>query len=124
MLQIADEFNAAIVITNQVMSDPSGGAMFVSDPKKAIGEAPALQSPCLDMTKHTATAPGLLLTSSSKAGLQRTTMQSLQHLAGGHVIAHASTVRLSLRKGKAEQRLIKVVDAPNLGAAAAGKLWG
>ena len=38
LTQIADEFNAAIVITNQVMSDPSGGAMFVSDPKKAIGE--------------------------------------------------------------------------------------
>ena len=29
----------AVVITNQVMSDPSGGAMFVSDPKKAVGEA-------------------------------------------------------------------------------------
>ena len=27
---------------------------------------------------------------------------------GGHVIAHASTVRLSLRKGKAEQRIMKV----------------
>lgn len=33
---------------------------------------------------------------------------------GGHVLAHASTVRLSVRKGKAEQRLMKVVDAPNL----------
>ena len=55
----------------QVMSDPSGGAMFVSDPKKPVG---------------------------------------------GHVMAHASTIRLSLRKGKAEQRLMKVVDAPNLRA--------
>jgi hypothetical protein len=35
---------------------------------------------------------------------------------GGHVMAHASTIRLSLRKGKAEQRLMKVVDAPNLRA--------
>lgn len=60
----------AVLITNHVMSDPSGGAMFVSDPKKPIG---------------------------------------------GHVMAHASTVRLSLRKGKGEQRLMKVVDAPNLG---------
>jgi len=33
---------------------------------------------------------------------------------GGHVLAHASTIRLSVRKGKAEQRLMKVVDAPNL----------
>lgn len=30
------------------------------------------------------------------------------------VLAHASTVRLSLRKGKAEQRLMKVIDAPHL----------
>jgi meiotic recombination protein DMC1 len=34
--------------------------------------------------------------------------------AGGHVMAHASTVRLMLRKGKAEQRICKVHDAPNL----------
>ena len=26
----------AVVITNQVMSDPAGGAMFVADPKKAV----------------------------------------------------------------------------------------
>ncbi len=67
--KLADEYNVAIVITNQVMSDPSGGAMFVVDPKKPLG---------------------------------------------GHVLAHASTIRLSVRKGKAEQRVIKVVDAPNL----------
>ena len=33
----------------------------------------------------------------------------------GWIQAHASTVRLSLSKGKGEQRLMKVVDAPNLG---------
>lgn len=59
----------AVVITNHVVSDPSGGAVFVADPKKPVG---------------------------------------------GHVLAHACTVRLSLRKGKGEQRLVKVVDAPNL----------
>ena len=58
----AAEFNVAVFITNQVMSDPSGGAVFVADPKKAIG---------------------------------------------GHVLAHASTIRLSTRKGKGEQRLLK-----------------
>lgn len=67
--QLAEEFNVAVVITNQVMSDPSGGAIFVTDPKKPVG---------------------------------------------GNVLAHASTIRLSVRKGKAEQRVIKVVDAPNL----------
>lgn len=34
--QISEEFNVAVVITNQVLSDPSGGAMFVSDPKKPV----------------------------------------------------------------------------------------
>ncbi|KAL4424897.1 hypothetical protein ABPG77_002120 [Micractinium sp. CCAP 211/92] len=67
--KIAEEYNVAVLITNQVISDPSGGAMFVADPKKPVG---------------------------------------------GHVLAHASTFRLSVRKGKAEQRLMKVVDAPNL----------
>ena len=59
----------AILVTNQVISDPSGGAMFVSDPKKPVG---------------------------------------------GHVMAHASTVRLSVRKGKGEQRVVKVIQAPHL----------
>lgn len=34
--------------------------------------------------------------------------------AGGHVLAHAATIRLSFRKGKGEQRVCKVFDAPNL----------
>ena len=68
-VQLSEEFNVAVVITNHVVSDPSGGAVFVADPKKPVG---------------------------------------------GHVLAHACTVRLSLRKGKGEQRLVKVVDAPNL----------
>ena len=29
-------------------------------------------------------------------------------------MAHASTVRLMFRKGKAEQRICKVIDSPNL----------
>ncbi|ELP87968.1 meiotic recombination protein dmc1, putative [Entamoeba invadens IP1] len=69
LIKISEEFNVAVVITNQVMSDPGGGAMFVVDPKKPIG---------------------------------------------GHVIAHASTTRLYLRKGKGEQRIVKLYDSPNL----------
>ena len=30
---------------------------------------------------------------------------------GGHIIAHASTTRLSLRKGRAESRVCKVFDS-------------
>lgn len=33
---------------------------------------------------------------------------------GGNIIAHGATIRLFLRKGKGEQRVAKVVDAPNL----------
>ena len=33
---------------------------------------------------------------------------------GGHIMAHASTTRLSLRKGKAENRICKIFDSPNL----------
>ncbi|WZY72956.1 hypothetical protein YC2023_005196 [Brassica napus] len=68
IIKIAEEFNVAVYMTNQVISDPGGG-MFISDPKKP---------------------------------------------AGGHVLAHAVTIRLSFRKGKGEQRVCKVFDAPNL----------
>ena len=33
---------------------------------------------------------------------------------GGNVVAHGSTIRVYLRKGKGEQRIAKVVDAPHL----------
>lgn len=83
LIKVAEEFNVAIYITNQVVSDPGGGSMFVSDPKKPIG---------------------------------------------GHILAHASTTRLSLkcdpvssslslmlfRKGKGEQRIAKIYDSPCL----------
>ncbi|KAL9317489.1 hypothetical protein ACSQ67_014006 [Phaseolus vulgaris] len=68
LIKIAEEFNVAVYMTNQVIADPGGG-VFVTDPKKP---------------------------------------------AGGHVLAHAATVRLMFRKGKGEQRICKVYDAPNL----------
>ncbi|MEE9378596.1 MAG: DNA repair and recombination protein RadA [Candidatus Lokiarchaeia archaeon] len=33
---------------------------------------------------------------------------------GGNIVAHGSTIRVYLRKGKGEQRIAKIVDAPNL----------
>lgn len=33
---------------------------------------------------------------------------------GGNIMAHGATIRIYLRKGKGEQRVAKVVDAPNL----------
>ncbi|KAG0465753.1 hypothetical protein HPP92_019917 [Vanilla planifolia] len=52
LTKIAEEFNVAVYMTNQVIADPGGG-VFISDPKKP---------------------------------------------AGGHVLAHAATIRLMLRK--------------------------
>ena len=43
--------------------------------------------------------------------------------AGGHVLAHAATIRLMFRKGKGEQRVCKVFDAPNLPEAEAISFW-
>ena len=70
MLQrIADEFAVAVVITNQVVAQVDGAALFAADPKKPIG---------------------------------------------GHIMAHASTTRLYLRKGKGDARICKVYDSPCL----------
>eukprot|EP01065_Artemidia_motanka_P039643 TRINITY_DN4870_c0_g1_i1.p1 TRINITY_DN4870_c0_g1~~TRINITY_DN4870_c0_g1_i1.p1 ORF type:complete len:287 (+),score=59.13 TRINITY_DN4870_c0_g1_i1:280-1140(+) len=69
LVKMAEEFNVAVYITNQVVSDPGGASMFTADPKKPVG---------------------------------------------GHVVAHASTTRLSLRKGRAEQRIVKIYDSPSL----------
>lgn len=33
---------------------------------------------------------------------------------GGHILAHASTTRLYLRKGKGEQRVCKIYDSPSI----------
>jgi len=34
--------------------------------------------------------------------------------AGGNIVAHGSTIRVYLRKGKGEQRVAKMIDAPHL----------
>ena len=64
----------AVVITNQVVAQVDGAAMFSADPKKPIG---------------------------------------------GNIIAHASTTRLSLRKGRGETRICKIYDSPCLAEAEA-----
>jgi meiotic recombination protein DMC1 len=37
MLKIAEQFNVAVFITNQVMSDPGGNSAFACDPRKPVG---------------------------------------------------------------------------------------
>ena len=69
LLRLADEFGVAVVVTNQVVAQMDGSAMFQADPKKPIG---------------------------------------------GNIMAHASTTRISLRKGRGEQRVAKIYDSPCL----------
>jgi len=66
LLKLADQYNVAVYVTNQVMSRPD---VFFGDPTTAIG---------------------------------------------GHIVAHASTFRIYLRKGKKGSRVAKLVDSPNL----------
>lgn len=68
LTQMAEEFNIAVLVINQVQSDPGASALFAGvDGRKPIG---------------------------------------------GHVLAHASTTRILLRKGRGEERVAKVIDSP------------
>jgi len=67
--KISEEYNVAVLITNQMTSDPGATMSFQADPKKPIG---------------------------------------------GNIIAHASTTRISLRKGRGEMRIAKIYDSPDL----------
>eukprot|EP00992_Anisonema_acinus_P012795 TRINITY_DN8359_c0_g1_i2.p1 TRINITY_DN8359_c0_g1~~TRINITY_DN8359_c0_g1_i2.p1 ORF type:complete len:120 (+),score=18.54 TRINITY_DN8359_c0_g1_i2:351-710(+) len=37
LTKIAEEFNVAVLLTNQVVADPGAAAMFTADPKKPVG---------------------------------------------------------------------------------------
>lgn len=64
--KLADKYNLAVYITNQVMANP---AIFFGNPTQAIG---------------------------------------------GHILGHASTYRLFLRKSKGEKRIARLIDSPHL----------
>ncbi len=64
--RLADAFNIAVVVTNQVMAKPD---ILFGDPTEPVG---------------------------------------------GHVLAHAATYRVYLRKGKGEKRIARLVDSPHL----------
>ncbi|KAI6124602.1 Rad51-domain-containing protein [Pisolithus croceorrhizus] len=69
LVKLAEEYNIAVLITNQVQSDPGATMTFV--------------------------AGGALKP------------------VGGHVLSHASATRIFLRKGRAEERVAKLVDSPD-----------
>jgi len=67
--KISEEYNVAVMVTNQMTSDPGATMSFQADPKKPIG---------------------------------------------GNILAHASTTRVSLRKGRGEIRVAKIYDSPDM----------
>lgn len=69
LAKLADEFNVAVYMTNQVMAQVDGAASFGADPRKPIG---------------------------------------------GNILAHASTTRLYFKKGRGENRVVKVYDSPSI----------
>lgn len=66
LMKLAEQFNLAIYVTNQVMANP---AQMFGDPTVAVG---------------------------------------------GNIVAHASTYRIYLRRGKKDSRVAKLIDSPNL----------
>ncbi|KAF4623524.1 hypothetical protein D9613_002199 [Agrocybe pediades] len=69
LTKLSEEYNIAILLTNQVQSDPGATMTFV--------------------------AGGALKP------------------IGGHILSHASATRMFLRKGRAEERVAKLVDSPD-----------
>ena len=82
--KIADEFNVAVVVTNQVMADPGGSIFAGADNKKA-----RLRN------RVACSCSRRLRTLLTLAALPSAAAQPI----GGHVLAHASTTRLYLKKG-------------------------
>jgi len=66
LMRLAETYNLAIYVTNQVMTNP---AMMFGDPTVAVG---------------------------------------------GNIVAHGSTYRMYLRRGKKDSRVAKLIDSPNL----------
>jgi len=66
LLKLAENYNLAVYITNQVMANP---AIFFGDPTTAVG---------------------------------------------GNIVAHASSIRIYVRKGKKGTRVARVIDSPNI----------
>lgn len=75
----------AVVVTNQVVAQVDGGQFAVADAKKPMYVVFNFDFFLADT-----------------------------HSSGGNIMAHASTTRLNLRKGRGTSRVCKIVDSPCL----------
>ncbi|WIA40926.1 hypothetical protein OEZ86_004581 [Tetradesmus obliquus] len=106
--KISEEFNVAVVVTNQAMSDPGGGMTFISE---EFNVAVVVTNQISEEFNVAVVVTNQVM---SDPGGGMTFVADPKKPVGGHVMAHASTQRLYLRKGKGEQRVAKVVDSPCL----------
>jgi DNA repair protein RadA len=68
-----------------------------------------------DLLRLTAIYPDLAVMVTNQVSSKPDTFYGNPTVAtGGNIVAHGSTIRVYLRKGKGEQRVAKIVDAPNL----------
>ncbi|KAJ8543193.1 hypothetical protein K7X08_005716 [Anisodus acutangulus] len=91
LIKIAEEFNVSVYMTNQDWLP----FLYL--------ETPSMLTQVLGLVNAVIADPGggVFISDPKKP-------------AGGHVLAHAATIRLMFRKGKGEQRVCKVFDVPNL----------
>ena len=89
--RLADEFGVAVVVTNQVVAQ-------VCKPTHTCSFVVLLTHPPL---LHQVDGASMFNADPKKP-------------IGGHIMAHASTTRLSMRKGRGEIRMCKIVDSPHL----------
>lgn len=86
--RLADEFGVAVVVTNQVVAQV-----------------------CFSHRQVVLSAHSFLVFQVDGASMFNADPKKP---IGGHIMAHASTTRLSMRKGRGEIRMCKIVDSPHL----------
>ncbi|KAK8623740.1 hypothetical protein V6N13_065103 [Hibiscus sabdariffa] len=116
LTKIAEEFNVAVYMTNQGTSRNGPVYLFTTSAEQGIVSEFILNFYQLGETRssalnHTNTVCLLPVIADPGGGVF---ISDPKKPAGGHVLAHAATIRLMFRKGKGEQRVCKVFDAPNL----------
>lgn len=105
-LLVALQFGVAVVITNQVVAQVDGAAMFTADPKKPIGG---------NIMAHASTTRFVLVD-----GLEMRMFSAQAPCALRRSYVHFTfftaryIFRLSLRKGRGETRICKIYDSPCL----------
>ena len=91
-MRIAEEFNIAVVVINQCMADP--GVLY------------KLKCIWRHIVYSYYTSLSLFVLTLGALSMFGPVVKPV----GGHVLAHASTTRVMLKKGKGDQRIAKIFD--------------